>query len=96
MKKLIDRGKRSEALSEVNSVETTSQNLQSFLEIGLVKKEVLPSHKLQDHAYEQQNPFRLKETFKEKFLESIESSKFVSHKVRISREFDSRFTFSKI
>ena len=52
MKKLTDRGKRSEALSEVNSVETTSQNLQSFLEIGLVKKEVLPSHKLQDHAYE--------------------------------------------
>ena len=36
MKKLIDRGKRSKALSEVNSVETTSQNLQSFLEMGLM------------------------------------------------------------
>ena len=52
MKKLIDTGKRSKALSEVNSVESTSQNLQSFLEIGLVQKEVLPSHKLRDHAHE--------------------------------------------
>ena len=26
-----------------------------------MQKKVLPSHKLQDHAYEQQQPFRLKE-----------------------------------
>ena len=26
-----------------------------------MQKEVLPSHKLQDHAHEQQNPFRSKE-----------------------------------
>ena len=42
-----DRGKRSRALSEVETV----KNLQSFLEISLKQKEVLPSHKLQDRAY---------------------------------------------
>ena len=26
-----------------------------------MQKKFVPSHKLQDHAYEQQNPFRLKE-----------------------------------
>ena len=49
MKKAIDRGKRGETLSEVKPVENISKNLQSFLEI---QKEVLPSHKLQEHAYE--------------------------------------------
>ena len=29
-----------------------SKNLQSFLEISPMQKEVLSSHKLQDHAYE--------------------------------------------
>ena len=38
-----------------------SKNLQSFLEISHVQKEVLPSHKLQDYAYEYYNPFGLKE-----------------------------------
>ena len=52
MKKVINRGKRSKALSEVKPVENTSRNLQNFLEISPVQKEVLPSHKLQDHAYE--------------------------------------------
>ena len=33
-------------------VENIIKNLQSFLEISLVQKEVLPSHKLQDDAYE--------------------------------------------
>ena len=53
--------KRSKARSEVKPVENISKNLQSFLEISPVQKEVLISHKLQDHAYEYQNPFGLKE-----------------------------------
>ena len=49
-KKVINRGKRSKTLSEVKPVE--NKNLQSFLEISPIEKEVLPSHKLPDHAYE--------------------------------------------
>ena len=45
-KKVIDRGKGSKTLSKVKPVENMSKNLQSFLEINLVQKEVLPSHKL--------------------------------------------------
>ena len=52
MKKVIDRGKRSKTLSEVKQVKNISKNLQSFLEISPVQKVDLPSHKLQDHAYE--------------------------------------------
>ena len=51
-KKGIDRGKRCKTLIEVKPVENISKNLQSFLEISPVQKEVLPSHKLRDHAYE--------------------------------------------
>ena len=47
MKKLIDRGKRSKTL-----VENIIKDLQSFLEIATMQKEVLLSHKQQDHAYE--------------------------------------------
>ena len=47
MKKVIDRGK------VVKPVENISKNLQNFLEISPVQIEVLPSHKLQDHAYEE-------------------------------------------
>ena len=57
----MDRGKRSKTLSEVKPIENISKNLQSFLEISPVQKEVLLSHKLRDHAYEYQNPFELKE-----------------------------------
>ena len=46
---------------EVKPVENINKNLQSFLEISPVQKEVLLSHKLRDHAYEYQNPFELKE-----------------------------------
>ena len=60
-KKVIDRGKRSNTLSEVRPVENISKNLQSFLQICLVQKKVLPSHKLPDHVCECQNPLRLKE-----------------------------------
>ena len=52
MEKVIDKGKRSKTLSEVKLVKNISKNLQSFLEISPVQKEVLLSHKLQDHAYE--------------------------------------------
>ena len=52
MKKVIDRGKRSKVLSEVKPVGNISENLQSFLEISPVQKEVFPLHKLRDHAYE--------------------------------------------
>ena len=60
-KKVIDRGKRSKTLSEVKQVKNISKNLQSFLEISPMQKEVLPSHKLRHHAYEYWNPFGLKE-----------------------------------
>ena len=48
----MDRGKGSKTLSEVKPVENISKNLQSFLETSPMQKEVLPSHKLQGHAYE--------------------------------------------
>ena len=51
-KKVIDTGKRNKTMSEVKPVENISKNPQSFLEISPVQKEVLPSHKLEDHAYE--------------------------------------------
>ena len=40
-KKVINRGKRSNTLSEVKPVRNKSNNLQSFLEISLVQKKVL-------------------------------------------------------
>ena len=52
MKKVINRGKRSKRLNEVNPVENISKNLKYFLAIGPIQIEVRPSHKLQDHAYE--------------------------------------------
>ena len=52
MKKVIDRGKKSKTLSGVKPVKNISKNLQSFLEISPVQKEVLLLHKLRDHAYE--------------------------------------------
>ena len=58
---MIDGGKRSKTLSEVKSVKNINKNLQSFLEISPVQKEVLLSHKLRDYAYKYQNPFRLNE-----------------------------------
>ena len=49
---MIDRGKRSKILCEIKPVENISNNMQSFLEISPVQKEVLPLHELQDHANE--------------------------------------------
>ena len=45
-------GKRSKTLSEVKSVEKISKNLQSYIHISPMQKEVLPSHKMQYHAQE--------------------------------------------
>ena len=58
---MINRGKEVKTLSEVEPVKNVSKTLQSFLEISTVQKEVLRSHKLQDHAYDLQNFFGLKE-----------------------------------
>ena len=52
MKKVINRGKISKTLSEVKPLKNISKNLQSFLEISPMQKEVFLSHKLRDHAYE--------------------------------------------
>ena len=51
MKKVIDRGKRSKTLSKVKPVENID-NLQSFLELSSVQKEVRLSHKVRENAYE--------------------------------------------
>ena len=49
MKNVIDRGKRSNTVSEVKPVENIRKNLQSFLEIRHIQKEVLSLQKLRDH-----------------------------------------------
>ena len=49
---VIDRRKRSMTLNEVEPVKNINKNLQSFLELNLIQKKVLPSHKLQDHSYD--------------------------------------------
>ena len=64
--------KRSKTLSVVKPLENISNNLQSFLDISPVQKQVLLSHKLQDHEYEE-------------LPESIELFKFASHRPRMSR-----------
>ena len=46
-----NRGIRSKALNEVKLVEDINTNPRSFLKISPVQRKVLPSHKLQDHAY---------------------------------------------
>ena len=94
---MIDRGKRSKTLSEVKPVENINKNLLSFLEISPMQKEVLLSHKVQDHTYEYKNPFRLKEdNFSQRHYQNqsshpgFETSRFVSHRARMPGEFDSR------
>ena len=41
MKKVINRGKKSKTLSEVKPVKNISKNLQSFIEISPMQKEVV-------------------------------------------------------
>ena len=89
---MILRGKRSKILGEVKLDKKTSKNVQSFLEISPVQKEVLLSQKLQDHAYEYWNLFGLKENnlSQRNCRNQLRSSKFVSHRARMTQEFDSR------
>ena len=47
-----DQQRKSKTISVVKLVENMTKNLLSFLEISLIQKEILLSHKLQDHAYE--------------------------------------------
>ena len=49
-KKVINREKISKTLSEVKLVENISKNLQSFLEVSPMQKEVLLLLKLQEHV----------------------------------------------
>ena len=51
-KKVINIIIRSNTLKEVKPVKNINKNLESFLDIPLVQKEVSPSNKLEDHAYE--------------------------------------------
>ena len=51
-KKVIDRGKRSKTMNEVKPPENISKNPQNLLKISFMQNKVLPSRKLQDHAYE--------------------------------------------
>ena len=60
-KKVIDRWKQRKTLNEVKQVENIKKNCPSFQKKSSVQKEAHPSHKLQYHAYQQQNPFRLQE-----------------------------------
>ena len=88
MKKVIDRGKRSKKLSEVKPIENISKNLQSFLEISPEQKEVLPSHKLQDHAYSSlkncQNPMSHPSLshIEQECQESLIHGKIGNHKIQ--------------
>ena len=92
MKKLIDRGKRIKTLNEVKPGKNISKNLQSFLEISSVQKEVFASHKLRDHTYQYKNPFSLKE---DNLLQRNCQNQLsqpglsVSHRAIMSGEFDS-------
>ena len=72
-------------MSEVKPVENISKNQQSFLQISPIQKEVLPSHKLLES-------FRIKgrKSLTEKLPESTKPSRFVSHRARMSGEFESR------
>ena len=56
MKKVIDRRKRSNTLSEVKLVKNISNNLQSFLEISPMQKEVLPGVYRDNLNWEVQHP----------------------------------------
>lgn len=56
-----------------------------------MQKEAHPSYKLQEHAYEWRNPYKLKEDNPHKEIAEIyQVSEFFSNKVRISAEFDSK------
>ena len=51
-KQVIDRRKRIKTLNDLELIKIINKNPQSFLKTHTMQKEVLPLHKLQDHAYE--------------------------------------------
>ena len=61
LRQQLDWNFPSEGKALQKPVRNISKNLQSFLEISPMQKEVLILHKLKAHTYEQQNPFGLKE-----------------------------------
>ena len=79
--KVTDKEKRSKRLNEVRPFENINKNPHSLLDISPEQKKVSPSHKVQDHVQEEQNPFGSKEDNPtQKLQESVESSKLDSHK----------------
>ena len=93
-KKVIETGKRSKTLNEVKPVENIRKSQQNFLEITPMQTEALPSHKLRDHAYEYQNPFRLKEdNFSQRDFQNQLSHTGLSH---IEQECQESFIQGKI
>ena len=59
--KVTDKEKRSKRLNEVRPFENINKNPHSLLDISSEQKKVSPSHKVQDHVQEEQNPFGSKE-----------------------------------
>ena len=49
--KVIDREDKNNTLNEEKPLKTINKNPQSFLETNTSQTKILPSHKLQDHAY---------------------------------------------
>ena len=91
---MTDRGRRSKTLSGVKPVENVSKNLKSFLEINPMQKEVFLSHKLQDHAYELENLFGLKED--NPLLRNCKSQLSYSSLSHIEQEFQESLIRGKI
>ena len=90
-KKMIDRWKRSKTPNEVKPVGDVNKNTQCFLGISHEQKEVPPSYKLEDHEYEQQHLFQLKEdNLSQRICQNPFSLPTLSHKGRMSSGFDSR------
>ena len=77
--------------SEVKPVKNISKNLQSFPGISPMQKEVLPLHKLRDHAYEYWDPFGLKEdNLSQSNCQNHLNHPGLCHTAQMSGEFDSR------
>ena len=89
---MIDRGKRSKALTEVKPVKNISKNLQSFSRHKSCAKRSPSFTETARLCIWVLESFRIKvrQTLTDKLLESIESSRFVSHRARMSGEFESR------
>ena len=89
-KKVIDRGKRSKRLTEVKRVENISKNPQSFPETR-PKGSLSVTQTIRPCICATES-FQIKRRYPltEKLPGLIELFKFVSHRIRMSGEFDSR------